>query len=101
MRLAVDLVLLLENLRFYKEEETGDKDFAKKLASLGNFYVNDAFGTAHRAHASTAVIGEFFKGACGFGYVMDGELSNIDKVLNSAEKPFCAIMGGSDRKSVV
>ncbi len=88
-------VLLLENLRFYKEEETGDKDFAKKLASLGNFYVNDAFGTAHRAHASTAVIAEFFKGACGFGYVMDGELSNIDKVLNSAEKPFCAIMGGS------
>lgn len=88
-------VLLLENLRFYKEEEAGDIAFAKKLASIGNFYINDAFGTAHRAHASTAVIAAEFKGACGFGYVMEGELSSIDKVLNKAEKPFCAIMGGS------
>jgi phosphoglycerate kinase len=88
-------VLLLENLRFYKEEEGGDLGFAKKLASLGNYYINDAFGTAHRAHASTAVIAGEFKGACGFGFVMNGELSSIDKVLNSAEKPFCAIMGGS------
>lgn len=88
-------VLLLENLRFYKEEEGGDVAFAEKLASLGNYYINDAFGTAHRAHASTAVIASQFKGACDFGYVMNGELSSIDKVLNKAEKPFCAIMGGS------
>ena len=88
-------VVLLENLRFYKEEEEGDLTFAKKLSSLGDYYINDAFGTAHRAHASTAVIAQFFKGACGFGYVMSGELSNIDKVLHGAEKPFTAIMGGS------
>jgi phosphoglycerate kinase len=88
-------VLLLENLRFYKEEEKGDEEFAKKLSANGNFYVNDAFGTAHRAHASTAVIAKFFpKDKC-FGYVMSGELKSIDKVLNNAEKPFTAIMGGA------
>lgn len=88
-------VLLLENLRFYKEEEKGDRDFAKKLSIHGDIYVNDAFGTAHRAHASTAVIAEFFPMARVFGYVMAGELSSIDKVLNNAQKPFTAIMGGA------
>jgi phosphoglycerate kinase len=88
-------VLLLENLRFHKEEEKGDETFAKQLAALGTFYVNDAFGTAHRAHASTAVIAKFFPENKCFGYVMSGELSNIDKVLNHAEKPFTAIMGGA------
>jgi phosphoglycerate kinase len=88
-------VLLLENLRFYKEEEKGDESFAQKLAALGTFYVNDAFGTAHRAHASTAVIAKFFPENKCFGYVMSGELSSVDKVLNGAEKPFTAIMGGA------
>jgi phosphoglycerate kinase len=88
-------VLLLENLRFYKEEEKGDEKFAKKLSELGNFYVNDAFGTAHRAHASTAVIAKFFPNAKCFGYVMSGELASINKVLNEAKKPFTAIMGGA------
>ncbi|MBP7166254.1 MAG: phosphoglycerate kinase [Bacteroidia bacterium] len=88
-------VLLLENLRFYKQEEKGDIDFAKKLATYGDVYVNDAFGTAHRAHASTAVIAQFFKNNCMFGYVMAGELENAEKVLSKAEKPFTAIMGGA------
>ena len=88
-------VLLLENLRFYKEEEKGDVEFAKKLAALGDVYVNDAFGTAHRAHASTAVIAQFFPNAKYFGYLMAGELANAEKVLNGAEKPFTAIMGGA------
>ena len=88
-------VLLLENLRFYKEEEKGDVEFAKKLAALGDVYVNDAFGTAHRAHASTAVIAQFFPDAKYFGYLMAGELANAEKVLNGAEKPFTAIMGGA------
>lgn len=87
-------ILLLENLRFYKEEEKGDEAFAEKLSKLGNVYVNDAFGTAHRAHASTAVIAKFFKDkVC--GYVMKAELDNAKKVLEKAEKPFTAIMGGS------
>ncbi|WP_419802989.1 phosphoglycerate kinase [Mucilaginibacter sp.] len=88
-------VLLLENLRFYKQEEKGDVEFAKKLAALGNVYVNDAFGTAHRAHASTSVIAQFFPDAKYFGYVMASELENAEKVLNNAAKPFTAIMGGS------
>jgi phosphoglycerate kinase len=88
-------VLLLENLRFYKEEEKGDKDFAEKLSKLGDVYVNDGFGTAHRAHASTAVIAQFFPDAKYFGYLMAGELANAEKILNGAEKPFTAIMGGS------
>lgn len=89
-------VLLLENLRFYKEEEKGDKAFAEKLSRHGDIYVNDAFGTAHRAHASTAVIAQFFKpeNRC-FGYVMAGEVGSIAKVLNNAEKPFTAIIGGA------
>ncbi len=88
-------VLLLENLRFYKEEEKGDKAFAEKLSKLGDIYVNDAFGTAHRAHASTAIIAEFFPNAKYFGYLMAGELKNAEKVLNGAAKPFTAIMGGA------
>jgi len=88
-------VLLLENLRFYKEEEKGDVAFAEKLARLGDVYVNDAFGTAHRAHASTAVIAQFFPQAKYFGYLMAGELANAEKVLNHAERPFTAIMGGA------
>lgn len=88
-------VLLLENLRFYKEEEKGDEAFAKKLAALGDVYVNDAFGTAHRAHASTAIIAKFFPNAKYFGYLMAGELANAEKILNHAEKPFTAIMGGA------
>ena len=88
-------VLLLENLRFHKEEEKGNEDFARQLASLGTFYVNDAFGTAHRSHASTAIIAKFFPEKKCFGYVMSGELANIDKVLNNAAKPFTAIMGGA------
>lgn len=88
-------ILLLENLRFYKEEEKGDEGFAQKLATLGDVYVNDAFGTAHRAHASTAVIAKFFAGAKMFGYVMANELNNANKILNNAERPFTAIMGGA------
>jgi len=87
-------VLLLENLRFHKEEEKGDVDFAKKLAKLGDIYVNDAFGTAHRAHASTAVIAQFFtEKVC--GYLMLSELKNADKVLENAQRPYTAIMGGA------
>jgi len=89
-------VLLLENLRFYKEEEKGNEEFAKKLSSLGDVYVNDAFGTAHRAHASTAVIAQFFpKDKRMFGLLMNAEVSNADKVLNDSEKPFLAIIGGA------
>lgn len=88
-------VLLLENLRFYKEEEKGDEAFAEKLSKLGDVYVNDAFGTAHRAHASTAIIARFFPQAKYFGYLMAGELANAEKVLNNAERPFTAIMGGA------
>ncbi len=88
-------VLLLENLRFYKEEEKGDKAFAENLSKLGDIYVNDAFGTAHRAHASTAVIAQFFSDAKYFGYLMASELKNAEKVLNNPARPFTAIMGGA------
>ena len=89
-------VLLLENLRFYKEEEKGDKEFAKKLSSLGDVYVNDAFGTAHRAHASTAIIAQYFSPENRhFGLVMEGEVASAEKVLHSSEKPFTAIIGGA------
>lgn len=87
-------VLLLENVRFYKEETAGDEDFAQKLANLGDIYVNDAFGTAHRAHASTTVAAKFFDEKC-CGNVMQAELENAEKVLSNAEKPFTAIMGGA------
>ncbi|MCU0338941.1 MAG: phosphoglycerate kinase [Spirosomaceae bacterium] len=87
-------ILLLENLRFYKEEEKGDAAFAEKLAQLGDVWVNDAFGTAHRAHASTAVMGQFFADrVC--GYVMQAEIDNAQRILEHAERPFTAIMGGA------
>lgn len=89
-------VLLLENLRFYKQEEKGDEAFAEKLSRLGEVYLNDAFGTAHRAHASTAVIAKFFSPENKmFGLVMEGEVSSAEKVLHSSEKPFTAIIGGA------
>ncbi len=87
-------VLLLENLRFYKEEEKGDVAFAEKLSKHGDIYVNDAFGTAHRAHASTTIVAQFFKEKCA-GFVMAAELDNAKKVMDKAEKPFTAIMGGA------
>lgn len=87
-------ILLLENLRFYKQEEKGDKEFAEKLSKLGDVWVNDAFGTAHRAHASTAVVGQFFEDRV-IGYVMLAEIENAEKILNHAERPFTAIMGGA------
>ncbi len=88
-------VLLLENLRFYKEETKGDEAFAEKLASLADVYVNDAFGTAHRAHASTTIIAQFFPKDKYFGYVMANELAHIGKVLSEANRPFTAILGGA------
>ncbi|MFM2326230.1 MAG: hypothetical protein RIR31_432 [Bacteroidota bacterium] len=89
-------VLLLENLRFYKEEEKGDEAFAEKLSKLGDVYVNDAFGTAHRAHASTAVIAKFFAADKKmFGLLMEAEVLSAEKVLHQAEKPFTAIIGGA------
>ncbi len=87
-------ILLLENLRFYKEEEKGDEAFAEKLSKLGDVYVNDAFGTAHRAHASTTIVAKFFKDKIA-GYVLQAEIDNAKKVLEKAERPFTAIMGGS------
>ncbi|MGI8584316.1 MAG: phosphoglycerate kinase [Chitinophagaceae bacterium] len=89
-------VLLLENLRFYKEEEKGDEVFAEKLSKLGDVYVNDAFGTAHRAHASTAIIAKFFPADKKmFGLLMEKEVESVEKVLHSNEKPFLAIIGGA------
>ncbi|SFG92791.1 phosphoglycerate kinase [Pedobacter insulae] len=88
-------VLLLENLRFHEEEEEGDVQFAEALSKLGDVYVNDAFGTAHRAHASTTIVAQFFKGAKYFGFLMGEELKNAEKVNHGAKKPFTAIMGGA------
>jgi phosphoglycerate kinase len=89
-------VLLLENLRFYKEEEKGDKGFAEKLSKLGDVYINDAFGTAHRAHASTAVIADFFPSDKKmFGLLMEGEVASAEKILHSSQNPFTAIIGGA------
>lgn len=88
-------VLLLENLRFHKEETSGDENFAESLAKLGDFYVNDAFGTAHRAHASTAIIAKFFSGQKAFGYVMAREIENAEKVVKNPKRPFTAIVGGA------
>ena len=87
-------ILLLENLRFYKQEEKGDPGFSEKLSKHGDIYVNDAFGTAHRAHASTTIVAQFIKEKCA-GYVMAAELDNAKKVLENAERPFTAIMGGA------
>ncbi len=94
-------VLLLENLRFYSEEKKGDQNFAKTLANHGDIYVNDAFGTAHRAHASTAVIAENFADKKCFGDVMSNEIENLEKVLSSGEKPITAIMGGAKVSSKI
>jgi phosphoglycerate kinase len=89
-------VLLLENLRFHKEEEKGEEAFAKKLSELGDVYVNDAFGTAHRAHASTAVIAKYFPaGKKMFGLLMEGEVNSAERIMHHAEKPFTAIIGGA------
>src|SRR4051794_16335197 len=89
-------VLLLENLRFYKQEEKGDEGFAEKLSKLGDVYVNDAFGTAHRAHASTAIIAKFFPGDKKmFGLLMENEVKSAEKVLHNSERPFTAILGGA------
>ncbi|MFM9076257.1 MAG: phosphoglycerate kinase, partial [Bacteroidota bacterium] len=87
-------VLILENLRFYKQEEKGDSAFAEKLAGHGDIYVNDAFGTAHRAHASTTIVAQFFKDKCA-GYVLAAEVDNAKKVMEHAARPFTAIMGGA------
>lgn len=94
-------ILLLENLRFYPEEEKGDIAFAEELASLGDIYVNDAFGTAHRAHASTTIIAQFFPEAKCFGFLLAKEIESIDKVLNSTEKPVTAVLGGSKVSSKI
>jgi phosphoglycerate kinase len=89
-------VLLLENLRYYKQEEKGDAAFAESLSKYGDVYVNDAFGTAHRAHASTAVIASYFAtGKKMFGLLMEGEVAAAEKVMNEAQKPFTAIIGGA------
>lgn len=93
--LEMGKVVLLENLRFYKEEEDGDETFAKQLAELGDVYVNDAFGTAHRAHASTAIIARYFPTEKLFGYLIESELSHIDTVLQNPQGPKIAIMGGA------
>lgn len=87
-------ILLLENLRFYEEEKKGDLEFAKKLSNWGDIYINDAFGTAHRAHASTAVIGQFFKEKA-VGFIMEREIKNADTILKEGKKPMTAIMGGA------
>jgi phosphoglycerate kinase len=94
-------ILLLENLRFHSEEEAGDKNFAKSLASLGDIYVNDAFGTAHRAHASTTIIAEFFPENKTFGLLLAKEIESLEKVLNNSEKPVTAVLGGSKVSSKI
>lgn len=93
-------VLLLENLRFYDEETKGDEDFARQLSELGDIYVNDAFGTAHRAHASTTIVAKFFEEKC-FGYLLAKEIKSLDKVLNSKEKPVTAVLGGAKVSSKI
>jgi phosphoglycerate kinase len=94
-------VLMLENVRFYAEETAGDVNFAKALSKNGNVYINDAFGTAHRSHASTAVIAQFFPNDKLFGYLIEAEIKSVDKVLNSTEKPLTAIVGGAKVSSKI
>lgn len=93
-------ILLLENLRFHEEETKGDEEFAKNLAKLGDIYVNDAFGTAHRAHASTTVVAKFFEDKC-FGYLLAKEIKSLDKVLHSTDKPVTAVLGGAKVSSKI
>jgi len=99
--LQMGQVLLLENLRFHKEEEAGDRAFAKQLSQLGDVYVNDAFGTAHRAHASTTVVAEFFPKDKLFGYLLAREIESVDKVLNDSKRPVTAVMGGAKVSSKI
>ena len=94
-------ILLLENLRFYKEETAGDVGFAEKLSKLGDIYVNDAFGTAHRAHASTTIVAQFFKGKKCFGKLLAQEIESINKVMATGEKPVLAILGGAKVSSKI
>lgn len=94
-------ILLLENLRFYKEEEAGDVEFSKQLASFGDIYVNDAFGTAHRAHASTAIIAQFFPENKCFGTLLAKEIESLNRVLTNSEKPVTAVLGGSKVSSKI
>ena len=94
-------VLLLENLRFYPEEQEGDKEFAKKLAQLADVYINDAFGTAHRAHASTAIIADYFDQNKYFGFLMAEEILNLEKVVSNGKRPITAIMGGAKVSSKI
>ena len=94
-------ILLLENLRFHEEEEDGNVDFAKELASLGDIYVNDAFGTAHRAHASTTIIAQFFPNSKCFGLLLAKEIESLNKVLKNSEKPVTAVLGGSKVSSKI
>ena len=94
-------IILLENLRFHAEETAGNEDFAKQLAKLGDIYVNDAFGTAHRAHASTTIVAKFFPSNKCFGYLLAQEIKSIDKVMNTGEKPVCAILGGAKVSSKI
>ncbi|TWO33999.1 phosphoglycerate kinase [Seonamhaeicola sediminis] len=94
-------VLLLENLRYYKEETAGDVDFAQKLSKLGDIYVNDAFGTAHRAHASTTIVAQFFEGKKCFGNLLAQEIESIKKVMETGEKPVLAILGGAKVSSKI
>ncbi|MFV8334896.1 phosphoglycerate kinase [Flavobacterium sp. RSP29] len=100
-KLQVGEVLLLENLRFHSEEEAGDVAFAKELASLGDIYVNDAFGTAHRAHASTTIIAQFFPTEKCFGLLLAKEIESLNKVLKNSEKPVTAVLGGSKVSSKI
>lgn len=93
-------ILLLENLRFHDEETDGNEAFAEKLAKLGDIYVNDAFGTAHRAHASTTIVAKYFQDKC-FGYLLAKEIKSLDKVLNSSEKPVTAVLGGAKVSSKI
>jgi len=94
-------VMLLENLRYYKQETTGTESFAESLSKHGDVYVNDAFGTAHRAHASTTVVAKFFPNDKMFGYLLAGEIESVEKVLNSTEKPLTAIVGGAKVSSKI
>ncbi|AJH13245.1 phosphoglycerate kinase [Myroides odoratimimus] len=94
-------IILLENLRFYAEEEKGDEGFSKQLAELADFYVNDAFGTAHRAHASTTIVAKYFADKKCFGYLLAKEIESLNKVLNSTDKPVTAVLGGSKVSSKI